>query len=884
LTWLGLSLIDAVLVNVAFLLAFALRFMDDGIPLHYQVGLLRHAPFITILVLTVMHAFGVNRAIWRYASTRTFVALALAITVSSALIALWNTVAYQQPFPRSVIALSWMTQIFLIGGSRIVWRLYKEQGLPWRRMRRRRVLIAGAGDAGEMLAREMNRKSGSAGRPIGFVDDDPLKQGTAVDRVRVLGTTFDIPRILQEKRIDEVIIAAPSAPARLVRGIVRCCQDASVKCRTLPDLAHFVQGADALLQVRDVALEDLLGRDPVAIDMGGVAEFLGGHTVLVTGAGGSIGSELCRQIASFHPAHMILVDHCENRLLFIQLELASRFKEASFECIVADIKDRNGMLRLFERVQPDVVFHAAAHKHVGFLENAPREAVLNNVMGTLNVAGAAEAAGARKFVFISTDKAVNPSSVMGATKRIGEMLVQCMARHGSTDFVSVRFGNVLGSDGSVVPIFRRQIAAGGPVTVTHPEARRYFMTIPEASRLVIQAGALGRAGQVYVLDMGEQVRIFDVARQMIRLSGLEPDKDIEVRFTGLRPGEKLAEELLTNDERTRVTAHKKIFVWEAGAPDESTLRAKVARLAEAAVAGHSEAIRSELMAIVPEYSPTQAVAAKPGAVVSAEGVAQAPAVALPLPVAQRMRGVVARPAWKRAFDVAAGGLLTVVAMPLMVAIALAKACTGARPILIKEERVGANRRRSDRRRTGEGMPIDRRQRERRGRLLPGRPISCLRFATAAADGVNRGAAGVVDQFLRRYRLDKLPLLFGVLRGEMSLVGPKPEKLSFVQGLDWADGEYAERFLVVPGVTGLAQAMRCPDHHEPGFLRRIGYDLYYVRHRSLMLDVKTLIRTVPVVFAGRGRKEPVQSVADRAVFSGSGSGHRRIEELSADFRR
>lgn len=877
LTRIGLWVVDAVLINLAFALAFALRFMDEGVPSRYQMAYLRHAPFLTIMTMSVMHVFGVNRTIWRYASTRTLVSLAQAITVSTGLLALWNTIAYGQPFPRSVVAFSWMTQMFLIGGSRIAWRLFKEQGLPWRRASRRRVLIAGAGDAGEMLAREMNRKPGSAGKPIGFVDDDPLKKGTAVDRVRVLGTTFDIPRILEEKKIDEVIIAAPSAPAKLVRDIVRCCQEASVKCRTLPDLAHFVHGSDALVQVRDVELEDLLGREPVSIDMEGVAGLLSGRVVLVTGAGGSIGSELCRQIAPFNPDRLVLVDHCENRLCFTQLDLASRFASVSHECIVGDIKDRVGMFHLFQRIRPDVVFHAAAHKHVGFLENAPREAVLNNVAGTLNVAEAAERSGAQKFVFISTDKAVNPSSVMGASKRVCEMLVQCLSRHGTTDFVSVRFGNVLGSDGSVVPIFRRQIASGGPVTVTHSRARRYFMTVSEASRLVIQAGALGRGGQVYVLDMGEQVRVLDVARQMIRLSGLEPEKDVEIRFTGLRPGEKLEEELLTDEERSRVTEHEKIFAWDAGIPDEAVLRDQTARMIEAAVAGNPDAVRSSLMAVVPEYLPASGLTSIPSDV---EDEAEAPAAA---PAPRWVPETDPHPAWKRSIDVLVGGMLAVAAAPLVVAVAAVKVCIGAKPILLREERVGTNRRRLERRGGRHSMPIDRRHRNRRTRPLPGQPISCLRFATAAADRPGGGAAGHVDRFVRRYRLDKLPYLAGVLMGDLSLVGPKPEKMSFVAGMEWEVGDYPERFLVVPGLTGVAQARRCPDHHEQGFVRRVGYDLYYVRHRSLGLDVRTLVRTVPVLLAGRGRKEPVQGMADRVV-NFDDLRDRRIEELSVDVSR
>jgi FlaA1/EpsC-like NDP-sugar epimerase/lipopolysaccharide/colanic/teichoic acid biosynthesis glycosyltransferase len=832
------------LINAAVLLAFALRFLDDGIPTRYWLAYLRHAPFLTIVSLAVMYAFGVNRTIWRYASTRTISSIVQATSVSTVLLAAWNMVASGQPFPRSVLALTWMSQIFLIGGSRLLWRLYKEQGLPRPHKRVHRVLIAGAGDAGEMLAREMSRNRGES-RAIGFVDDNPLKQGTAVDRVRVLGTTFDIPWILREKKVDEVIIAAPSAPARLVRDIVRCCEEANVRCRTLPDLDHFMKGSAALVQVRDIELEDLLGREQVPMDMQGVSEFLSGRVVLVTGAGGSIGSELCRQIAPFQPRRIIMLDHCENRLCYSQLELAAQAPALAVTTVVGDIKDAVGMERLFQKERPDVVFHAAAHKHVNFLENSPREAVLNNIIGTRNVAEAAERARVGHFVFISTDKAVNPSSVMGASKRACEMLVQCISRHGITSFVSVRFGNVLGSDGSVVPIFRRQIARGGPVTVTHPDARRYFMTVSEAARLVVQAGALGRAGQVYVLDMGEQLRVLDVARQLIRLSGLIEGRDMEIRYTGLRPGEKLEEELLTREERSRVTEHRRIYVWDAGAADERELRTHIDALFEAAVDGETETIRAALQALVPEYGPVRDALPVTSSA-DTEPVRRKP---LSVPVAVVSDG--ALPSWKRTLDIAVGSLTLAVAVPVAGVIVLAKLCTGATPIFAREERVGVNRRLIESRRRAETqMPIDRRRRERRNRRLPGKPFVCWRFAVAPER--RKGVSGHVDFLVRNYRLDKLPYLLSVVKGDMSLVGPKAEKLSVVQSLRWESGVYAERFLVVPGLTGPAQAIGCPDHHQEGFSRRVEYDLFYVHHRSLSLDVRMLVRTLPVLLAGRRR--------------------------------
>jgi lipopolysaccharide/colanic/teichoic acid biosynthesis glycosyltransferase/nucleoside-diphosphate-sugar epimerase len=505
------------------------------------------------------------------------------------------------------------------------------------------------------------------------------------------------------------------------------------------------------------------------------------------------------------------------------------------------------MTRLFVRERPDVVFHAAAHKHVDFLEESPREAILNNVVGTQNVAEAAERAGVRKFVFISTDKAVNPASVMGASKRVGEMLVQCLSRHGKTDFVSVRFGNVLGSDGSVVPIFRRQIELGGPVTVTHPQARRYFMTVSEAARLVIQAGALGRGGQVYVLDMGEQVRVLDVARQLIRLSGLDPGKGIEVRYTGLRPGEKLEEELLTNEEKSRVTEHHRIFAWDAGLADECDLRAEVERIRDAAIEGEPEAIRAILMRIVPEYRPRQV----PPALTGLEEMEPAPVPAQD-DIRARVLDEGVLPPWKRAMDLAIGSVCLAAAVPLMIGVVAAKLLSGATPLFVVEQRVGANKRGFGRRRLAVSTPIDRRRRDRRSRALPGRLIRCPRFATSAACR-HHGAAARVDRFIRNYRLDKLPYLLTVLKGDLSLVGPKPEKLSFAVGMPWEEGAYPDRFLVAPGITGLAQVRGCPDHDAAGFARRLEYDLFYVSHRSLGLDLSTLARTIPVLLSGRRRR-------------------------------
>jgi FlaA1/EpsC-like NDP-sugar epimerase len=448
---------------------------------------------------------------------------------------------------------------------------------------------------------------------VGILDEDPRLTGRLIEGVRVWGTLEGLPRALAEHEIERVVISDAGLPARAVREIVRACDAAGVRVKTLRGLSELAPGRAGTSQVRDVRIEDLLGREPVRLDTAELASFLKGQRVLVTGAGGSVGSELARQAAAFDPEQLVLLDHAENGLYFLHAELAAARPGQAPLAVVADIKDPAGVELAFRRFRPTVVLHAAAHKHVSLLEDNPREAVLNNVLGTRLLADAAEAHGVDKFVLISTDKAVNPASVMGATKRVCEMLLQARARASRTRFVAVRFGNVLGSDGSVIPLFQRQLERGGPLTVTHPDARRYFMTIPEAVRLVLQAAAMGRGGEVFLLDMGEQVRILDLARQLIRMSGMREGEDVEIIFTGLRAGEKLVEELHSHAEQARMTRHERVLRWELDAPEEPALSRGVEELVALAVAGDAEAIKRCLAGLVPEYREAKAGAATPAA-------------------------------------------------------------------------------------------------------------------------------------------------------------------------------------------------------------------------------------------------------------------------------
>lgn len=828
---------DAVLLNAAVLCALALRF-EGEIPTRFLQSFARSAVFYTVAMLLLLNITGVNRSIWRYAGVPTILVLVRTVFLGFAALFVVNLVPQVRLFPASVVILSWILATGAIVASRLAWKQVRPPRLRGTHAAGKRILVVGAGDVGAMLAREMRRGSREIGEPVGFVDDDPGKLGRRIEDLPVLGTTFDIPRLLAEKRIRQVLIAAPTAPSRLVRQVVQFCQEAGVECRTIPAISDFIAGKGALGQVREVRIEDLLGREPVLIDFEGIAGRVRGRTVLVTGAGGSIGSELCRQLARFAPARLVALDHGENRLCFLGIELGESFPDLALTQVVGDIRDAGGVLDLFRLYRPDIVFHAAAHKHVHFLERTPREAVLNNILGTRSLARAATETEVDTFVFISTDKAVNPSSVMGASKRACEILLQAMSGPGTrTRFVAVRFGNVLGSDGSVIPIFQRQIARGGPLTVTHPEVRRYFMTIPEASRLVIQAALFGNSGDVFVLDMGEQVRILDVAEQLIRLSGLRPGIDVSIRFVGLRPGEKLEEELLTDSERTRLTEHRKIFRLELDPVDPAIVAARVEELERLSHTGTPELIRAALATLVPEY---HTFAPEPLPIPEPEMGHRA--VAEPIaPAAPRRESQARRP-----LEAAAAGIFLALLLPLVGLLLVLYRLSGPAQVrFVREERIGQNRRSRDRRHTGNGVPIDRRYNERRIRPLPGQPFISyhLEFARRRQSWPQRGVAW----FLGRYRLDRVLWLWSVLRGEMSLVGPSARlatETSFRQ--DWTS---AWIFARRPGLTGPGGVLAGPRFDRS---RADLYDGFYARYGGARLDLETLLRAAGGLLRGENR--------------------------------
>lgn len=575
--------------------------------------------FVAILLVrpVVYYLFGLYRCWWRYASVREMVAIVEAATVGSILTAalLYGFAAPEvdgvRVISRSVLLLEWMLNLLAVGSIRIVVRLAQSRSTAAASQALRggsptkRVLIMGAGDAGAMVVREMLQNATLGYLPVGFLDDNPAKRGAQIHGVPVLGSRSDIPRLAAEEAINEVVIAMPTASGSAIREVRAISQRCGVATKTIPGLYELLNGSVNIAQIREVRIEDLLRREPVHCDLAAVAAYVSQANVLVTGAGGSIGSELCRQIALCKPQRLLLLGHGEGSIYNIWMELAERAPQLPVVPLIADVRDVERVRRLFEAYRPAVVFHAAAHKHVPLMEGNPEEALTTNVWGTDSVLRAAEASGVDRFVLISSDKAVNPTSIMGASKRIAEVLVQSAAKRSGRKWAVVRFGNVLGSRGSVVPLFERQIAAGGPVTVTHPAMTRYFMTIPEAVQLVLQAGALGAGGEIFVLDMGEQIRIEDLAHDLISLSGLTVGEDIEIRYTGIRRGEKLFEELFGIGEERGRTAHDKIWVTHGRAiPAEATLWADLGALLAATRRDDRVQMVAALRHLIPSYSGT----------------------------------------------------------------------------------------------------------------------------------------------------------------------------------------------------------------------------------------------------------------------------------------
>lgn len=559
----ALMCIDAIFIALALFLALVLRFEGDlsGQYVQYVNNASYLLPYYIILTIAFMHIFRLYHRMWQYASIGELYGILKATTTSSVLIVLSIYTIDLPHLPRSVYILIWLLISGFIGGSRLGWRILRDYLINQKNSQGKNTLIIGAGDGGAMVARELLNNSSLNLNPVGFIDDNRYKQKMAVYDVPVLGRRQDIPNIAKEYQVEEIIIAIPSASGRTIREIMDICRQTQARVRIF-------QGTNELLadkyDFREIQMEDLLRREPVQLNLNKISGYIQNKTVLVSGAGGSIGSELCRQISRFSPQALVLVEYSENNLFQIELELREVFPGLTIHPELVDIKDKDRLQRVFKHHQPQVVFHAAAYKHVPMMEKHPQSALRNNVIGTKNLAELADQYAVETFIFISTDKAVQPTSVMGATKRIGEMIIQEMNGKSHTKFAAVRFGNVLGSSGSVIPIFEKQIKKGGPVTVTDAQMTRYFMTIPEAVQLVIQAGAMAQGGEIFVLDMGEPVKIMDLATDLIRLHGLEPDKDIKIEITGIRPGEKLFEELFNANEPMTTTYHDRIFVSENG--------------------------------------------------------------------------------------------------------------------------------------------------------------------------------------------------------------------------------------------------------------------------------------------------------------------------------
>ena len=469
----------------------------------------------------------------------------------------------------------------------------------------KRTLIFGAGKAGQLIAREIRSNQNLQLDLVGFADDDPRKRKSSFQGLKVLGGQTDLAGIISDQGIDEIIIAIPSATGAQIRSIVECVRSVDVSFKILPSVGDLIDGSTSVQQLRSVKLEDLLGRQPITLDQVQISEYLDGKKVLVTGAGGSIGSEICRQVVKFKPEKLILFENAETPLFLIENELLAVCSDIEIIPVIGDIRNPARINVIFSEQKPQVVFHAAAYKHVPMMENNPAEAVNNNVRGTMLLADAADRFAVETFVMVSTDKAVRPTNVMGASKRVAELYVQSLARQSKTRYVTTRFGNVLGSNGSVIPTFKEQIKNGGPLTVTHPEVTRFFMTIPEATQLVLQAGSMGKGGEIYLFDMGEPVKIVHLAEELIRLSGLQPNEDIEIVYTGLRPGEKLYEELLLAEEGTLPTHHDKICVASSAPPPRDTLLPELEKLFAAAKALNLAEVKSQLRVIVPEYQPSE---------------------------------------------------------------------------------------------------------------------------------------------------------------------------------------------------------------------------------------------------------------------------------------
>ena len=612
---------DLILLAGSLYIAHLIRF-EFNIPEYFAVTCLKMMPFVLITKIVCFYFFDLYRGMWRYTSIQDLFNIIKASSTGTLLIICFILIRYQFiGFSRSVFLIDWCLTVLFIGGFRLgvrmyfefyaeigmrpsvqisLSRLFKEKSGDFKNL-----IIIGAGDGGEKIFREIRANAGLGYRVVGFLDDDKNKIGKKIHGVPVVGRINEIEIAANKVKADEALIAIPSASGNQMRDIVDHCKKGGIEFKTIPGYGELINGRVTINSIREVAYGDLLGREIIKLEEGKIGAYLKDRNVLVTGAGGSIGSELCRQICRFEPAKIILFERAESPLYAMELELKKNFNKVDVIPILADIQDKNQLKIAFERNQPSIVFHAAAYKHVPMLERQPWKAIDNNVIGTKNLIHISTAKNVDRFVFVSTDKAVRPTNVMGTSKRLAEMLVQGQNGCGlsETKFMIVRFGNVVGSVGSVIPLFKKQIQEGGPVTVTHPDVTRFFMTIPESCQLILQAGAMGEGGEIFILDMGTPIKIDDMARDLIRLSGFEPDADIQIEYIGMRPGEKLYEELVTEGENIMPTRHDKIMVLKGVECDLELLDGKIDILAQLAVEQAGDEIRSKLQQIVPEYRP-----------------------------------------------------------------------------------------------------------------------------------------------------------------------------------------------------------------------------------------------------------------------------------------
>jgi FlaA1/EpsC-like NDP-sugar epimerase len=611
----GQHVVDLTVIVFAYIAGYLLRF-EGHIPGTMAQTLGLTLPYVVALQYGLMLSFGVHRLAWRYVGLPDVRRIGIVVLISAftllttRLLLPWLLVP-QAPWSSRIVipigiilssaVLSFMGAVGIRVLRRIVSEREEQHGRPHSERQAVPTLLIGAGRAGVLIAKEIGARPDIGIVAVGFLDDDTTKHGQYIHGIPVLGATADVGIVCAKRGASQALITMAAAPGKDIRRIVKQCEEHDVPVKIVPGLFEIVGGRVNLSRIRPVAIEDLLRREPVTLDQEAILRVVKGRVVLVTGAGGSIGSELCRQISSFAPSALVLVEHAENNLFSIERELRGTFPSVALRAYVGDVRDATRLATIFAEVRPHVVFHAAAHKHVPMMEANPGEAIKNNVLGTKLLAEVSDEYGVSEFVLISTDKAVNPSSVMGASKRAAEIVVQAFSERSKTRFLAVRFGNVLGSTGSVVPIFQEQIARGGPVTVTHPNMERYFMTIPEACQLVLEAAAMGEGGEIFVLDMGKPVKVLDLARDVIALSGLREGEDIEIQFTGVRPGEKLSEELSLAEEGVEKTRHPKVFIGRIKAHSWNHVEQRVADLAAVAEVGNGERVRAVLRQLVPEY-------------------------------------------------------------------------------------------------------------------------------------------------------------------------------------------------------------------------------------------------------------------------------------------